>query len=432
MTMSAAPPTTGSSSPTHELPLDETGLPTTHPFDPSVLAHPFEFDRVLRREAPVHRDATTGLFLVSSYEYVVEALKDYETYSNKFIMAMGGGGAAADPEMAEIMQTGYPPVDTMLTADPPEHKRFRGLVNKAFTPRRVRAIADRIEAISSELIDAFSARGRVELKAEFAGPLPLTVIADQLGVPREDMGRFRKWSDGFVAQLGGMADRETVLASQRLIVEFQHYFAEKLEEVKRNPGENILSDLVRARLEGERPLDTPESLSILQQLLVAGNETTANSIVEGILLLVQNPDQLAAVRAEPGLIPNLVEEVLRLSSPTQNMWRVVTRDTELGGVKLPKNSMAMLRFGSANRDAGRFPDPDRFDVRRENAAEHLAFGHGIHFCIGAILARKEMEIAFRQLLERLDEVRLAPGAELHYEPNMLLRGLESLQLEFRS
>ena len=403
-----------------------------HPFDPSVLSHPFEFDRALRRNAPVHRDATTGLFLVSTYEHVVEVLKDFETYSNKFIMAMGGGGAAADPEMAEIMKTGYPPVDTMLTADPPEHKRFRGLVNKAFTPRRVRAIAPRIEAISAELIDAFADRGQVELKAEFAGPLPLAVIADQLGVPRKDMARFRKWSDGFVAQLGGMADRETVLASQRLIVEFQHYFAERLDEVRRDPGENILSDLVRARLEGERPLDTAESLSILQQLLVAGNETTANAIAEGMLLLIQNPDQLAAVRAEPGLIPNLVEEVLRLSSPTQNMWRVVTRDTELAGVELPKGSMAMLRFGSANRDAAKFPDPDRFDVHRENAAEHVAFGHGIHFCIGAILARKEMEIAFRQLLERLEDLRLAPGAQLHYEPNMLLRGLESLKLEFRS
>jgi cytochrome P450 len=409
-----------------------TALPAVHPFDPSVLSNPFEFDSALRREAPVHRDATTGLFLVSTYDLVVEVLKDYETYSNKFIMAMGGGAAAADPEMAEIMKTGYPPVDTMLTADPPEHRRFRGLVNKAFTPRRVRAIADRIESISAELIDGFATRGRVELKAEFAGPLPLTVIADQLGVPREDMDRFRRWSDGFVAQLGGMADRETVLASQRLILEFQHYFAERLEEIKRDPGENILSDLVRARIEGERPLDTPESLSILQQLLVAGNETTANSITEGMLLLVQNPDQLAAVRAEPELIPNLVEEVLRLSSPTQNMWRVVTRDTELGGVTLPKGSMAMLRFGSANRDATRFPDPERFDVRRENAAEHVAFGHGIHFCIGAILARKEMEVAFRQLLERLEDLRLAPSAEIHYEPNMLLRGLGSLELEFRS
>ena len=151
-----------------------------------------------------------------------------------------------------------------------------------------------------------------------------------------------------------------------------------------------------------------------------------------MLLLVQNPDQLDAVRAEPELIPNLVEEVLRLSSPTQNMWRVVTRDTELGGVALPKGSMAMMRFGSANRDDMKFKDPDRFDVRRENAPEHVAFGHGIHFCIGAMLARKEMEISFRQLLERLDDIRLAPGAELRYPPNMLLRGLESLKLEFRA
>jgi cytochrome P450 len=185
-------------------------------------------------------------------------------------------------------------------------------------------------------------------------------------------------------------------------------------------------------VEGERPLDVAESLSILQQLLVAGNETTANATAEGMLLLARNPDQLERVVAEPGLVPNLVEEVLRLSSPTANMWRVATRDAELGGVEIPKGSFVLLRYASANRDESRFPDPDRFDAGRANAGEHLAFGHGIHFCLGAPLARKEMQVAYRVILGRLTDIRLARGApEPRYVPNVLLHGLEELPLEFR-
>jgi cytochrome P450 len=218
----------------------------------------------------------------------------------------------------------------------------------------------------------------------------------------------------------------------RLIVEFQHYFAAKLEERRKEPREDIISDVVHAQVEDERPLDVPECLSILQQLLVAGNETTGNAIAEGMLLLVRNPEQLARVCADPGLVPNLVEEVLRLATPTVNMWRVVIRDTELAGVTIPKGSFALLRYASANRDESRFPDPDRFDVTRANAGEHLAFGHGIHFCLGAALARAEMAVAFRTLLARLEDWRLDPDAPApRHKPNVLLRGLEALPLRFR-
>jgi cytochrome P450 len=186
-------------------------------------------------------------------------------------------------------------------------------------------------------------------------------------------------------------------------------------------------------MDGERPLDVAESLSILQQLLVAGNETTGSAIAEGMWLLVQNPVELARVEADPGLVPNLVEEVLRLATPTANMWRVVTRDTELAGVAIPKGSFALLRYASANRDEAHFPDPDRFDVTRANAGEHLAFGHGIHFCLGAALARAEMAVAFRTLLARLADWRLDPQApEPRHKPNALLRGLEALPLRFRA
>jgi len=409
-------------------------LAKTHPFDPAVLESPWDYYRQLRAEAPVFRDPFTGIFHVASYARVLEVLRDFETFSNRFAPAMGGGTLseiAADPELAAMAEKSYPGVDTMLTADPPEHKRFRGLVNKAFTPRRVDGLEAGIARLADELIDRFADAGRFEVLSQFSVLLPLMVIADQLGVPRADLPKFKRWTDGFTAQLSGLAQGEDAREAVRRIFEFQQYFAARVEAAKQAPREDIISDLVRARLEGERPLDMPETLSILQQLLVAGNDTTASAIAEGLLLLVQHPDQLRLVREDPSLVPNLVEEVLRLSTPTTSMWRKAKRDAVLGGVAIPAGSMLLLRFASANRDEAHFRDPDRFDVRRANAAEHLAFGHGIHFCLGAMLARKEMQVAFRALLARLEGFRLAPGQpEPRHKPSVLLRGLVELQLEF--
>jgi cytochrome P450 len=409
-------------------------LAKTHPFDPAVLASPFEYYRALRAEAPVYRDPFTGIHHVASYDLVLAVLRDFETYSSRFAPAMGGAALtqlADDAELAALAAKSYPPVDTMLTADPPEHRRFRGLVNKAFTPRRVDDLESGVTALAGELIDRFAADGRFEVLAQFSVPLSLTVIADQLGVPRADLAKFKRWTDGFTAQLSGLAFGEDAKEAARRIFEFQHYFAERVEAARRAPREDILSDLVRARLEGERPLDMPETLSILQQLLVAGNETTAAAIAEGLLLLVRQPDQLRLVREDASLIPNLVEEVLRLATPTASMFRKVARDAVLGGVAVPAGSMLLLRFASANRDENHFPDADRFDVRRANAADHLSFGHGIHFCIGAALARREMQVAFRALLGRLDGFRLSPGhPEPRHKPSVLLRGLAELHLDF--
>lgn len=380
----------------------------------------------------MHRDPHTGIFLVSTYALVQRAARDWETFSNRFGAVMMAGAGPPPPEVLEVVKEAYPPVDTMLTADPPAHHRFRKLVNKAFLPRRVDALEPHAEAIAHRLVDGFVAEGRVELVGRFAQPLPLTLIAEQLGVPREELPTFRRFTDGFVAQLGGMADAQGQLEAARLIVEFQRYFAARLEERRRDPQDDILSDLVHARVEGERPLDVPEMLSILQQILVAGNETTASAIAEGVRLLIEHPETRALVRREPERIPDLVEEVLRLATPTANMWRIASRDTELGGVAIPEGAILLLRYGSANRDEAVFPDPDRFDLRRPNAGEHLAFGSGVHFCLGARLARMEMRVAFRALLARLDDWALDPAAPPpRPRPNVLLRGLGALPLTFR-
>jgi cytochrome P450 len=408
-------------------------LADVHPFDPAILEAPWSYYRQLRAEAPVYQDPHTGIFHIASYELVLEALKNHGVYSNRFAPSMGGSlaGDSPDPELQELAERAYPAVDTMLTADPPEHKRFRGLVNKAFTPRRVDRIAAGIETLADELIDAFEPDGECEVVSQFAVQLPLTVIADQLGVPRSDLAQFKRWTDGFTAQLSGLASGEDAVEAVKRILEYQQYFAARLEECRAAPRDDIISDLVRARIDGERPLDVAESLSIIQQLLVAGNETTAASIAEGLLLLIQNPDQLAIVREDPEVIPNLVEEVLRLTSPTANMWRKAKKASVLGGVEIPEDSMILLRYASANRDEKRFEDPDRFDVRRHNAGEHLAFGHGVHFCLGAMLARKEMDLAFRKLLGRLDGLRLAPGhGAPRHKPSVLLRGLAELHIAF--
>jgi cytochrome P450 len=235
-----------------------------------------------------------------------------------------------------------------------------------------------------------------------------------------------------VAQLSGVASLTGQVAAARLIVEFQHYFAARIEERRRQPHDDIISDIVHAQALDERSLDVTEMLSILQQLLVAGNETTASAIVEGLWLLIQHPEQLARVQRTPALIPNLVEEVLRLATPTANMWRLCTQDSEIEGTKIPAGSMCMVRFAAANRDPVQFPDPERFDVGRVNAAEHLAFGMGIHHCLGAALARKEMNVAFRTLLRRLDGLALDASAPApRHKPSILLWGFDSLPITFR-
>jgi len=400
------------------------------PLDADVLKCPHQYNARMRSEAPIYRCPHTGMFFVFDYDTIRRIAGDPETFSNKFGGAMRVSGDV-DPRLVEIRNTGYPAVDTMLTEDPPVHRRYRGLVNQAFTARRVATLEGDIENIANALIDVFVDAGRVELVSAFCGPLPLTVIADQLGVPRTDLPLFNAWSDAFVAQLSRMATPDEELAAAKLIVQFQHYFAAKLDERRRDKRDDIISDIVHARLEGERPLDTAESLSIIQQLLVAGNETTTSAIAEGVLLLIQHPEQLAKLRADATLVPNLVEEVLRLSTPTANMWRVCTKDTEVNGTRIPAGSLIQLRYASADRDERVFDSPQAFDVTRRNARANVAFGYGVHMCIGASLARKEMEVAFRVLLERLGDVALdCPEGDLVYPPNVLLRGLAALPIRF--
>jgi cytochrome P450 len=405
-------------------------LAASTPISPEVLACPHAYNDRLRKEAPVYACPHTGIVFVSDHETVCRIAKDHQTFSNRFGRAMRSEGEV-DPRIVEAQRGGYPPVDTMLTQDPPLHRRYRGMVNEAFTARRVATLEPYIDRLCNDLIDSFADAGHCEFVSAFAERVPMTVIADQLGVPLADYDLFKSWSDAFVAQLSRQATLDEEVAAVRLIVEFQHYFAAKIEERRADRRDDIISDIVHARFENERPLDVPEMLSILQQLLVAGNETTTHCIAEGVLLLIEHPEQHALLKAQPELVPNFTEEVLRLASPTANMWRVATRDTSINGVPVAENGLVQLRFSSADRDERVFDEPHRLDVRRSNVRSHIAFGHGVHMCIGASLARGEMNTAFRVLLERLDDFALdCPRDALVYAPNVLLRGVSTLPIRF--
>jgi cytochrome P450 len=404
-------------------------------FDPALLQDPYPYFRRLRAEAPVFRDPKTGIVSVSTYDLIQKVNTQPRLFSNDFSEQLRSGGATAmDPDELAILGQGVLVKNTMLTADPPAHTRYRKLAMKAFTYKRVEAMSGYIAEVTNALIGGFVKDGACEFKSAFANLLPMTVIADALGVPRADMDRFRLWSDAFVVQLGGVSDKHARLDAARKIVEFQNYFIEKIEEKRKAPSDDVTSALVHADLaeEGDpRKMDYAELLSILQQLLVAGNETTAHSLTAGLYFLIRHPEALQRVLQDQAAIPNFVEETLRFLTPTNNMWRLVTADTELGGVPLKKNDLVLLRYGSGNRDDTHFPEADRFDIARENAKSHLAFGSGIHSCLGAQLARKEIMTAFPILLERLGNIRLAhTGESLRYNPNILLRGVLELHIEF--
>jgi len=394
---------------------------------PESIENPYELYEFLRDESPVHWDAKLEVFLVSRYDDVVSVLRDAETFSS----SVGAMTRAPAPEAIEIIARGLPPVNTLITGDPPDHTRYRSLVARAFTSRRVERLRDHVTEIAHELIDEFCDAGEVELLSRFAAPLPLTVIAEQLGVPRSRIGDFKRWSDAFMDFIGGLASDERSVECARQIMECQRYFSGRIEEYRSDPQDDMLGVLLRAKLNGERPLNDAEMASILQQFMLAGNETSTAAIAATQRHLLDQPEVLAELRRDRSLVPQVCEEIFRLESPVQNMFRLSTRDTEIAGVEIPARTKIGVMFGAANRDPRAFPDPERIDPRRPNIREHLAFGYGNHYCIGAGLARLEGCVALEALLDRLKNLRFAPGRnDFRHNPMFIARGLRELHLEF--
>jgi len=411
--------------------------------DPTLVRCPFPLYELLREQAPVTRDDRLGAYVVTRYEDIVEVLRDTATFSSAAASGPSSVSGLAKRILADESQPeqlraraerrlkiAASPV--LLFTDPPLHKRQRTLVSAAFSARRVKLLEPDVRRLTHELIDAFIGAGEVELVGQFSIQLPMTVIAVLLGVPPTHMTTFKRWSNAFTAGVGSVEQSPAELAEIFAEVDaFYDYFTAQIERRRIAPEDDLLTDLVAARMDGEAPLTLDEMLQMLVQFLVAGNETTTNSITSLMLRLGQDPALADRVRANPALIPALVEELLRVEAPVQGMFRVATADATVGGVAVPAGEMVWLVYGSANLDPTVFADPGSLDLDAERPA-HLSFARFEHFCLGASIARLELRIATELLLERLDDIRLAcPADEVPYHRSFVLRGPAALPLTFR-
>ena len=382
-------------------------------FSDETRRNPYPLYEQLRSTSPVLRNAHSDFWMVFDYEGVWRALNDPATFSSR--AAPPGGGA----------------LDWFIFFDPPRHTKLRALVSQAFTPRSVANLEPRIRDISRHLLDRVIERGEMDLAADYAVLLPMTVIAEMLGIPAADRSQLRLWADTLLNMIytvtggaeGARAVEEAIAAS----VEMSDYLARELAERRARPRDDLLTRLVGAEVDGER-LSEKEILNFFQLLLLAGSETTTNLINNAILCFLEHPDQLDRLRAAPDLLPSAIEEVLRYRSPLQAVFRQTTRDVAMGGAVIPGGKLVMAMVGSANRDPRQFRDPDRFDITRE-PNPHVAFGHGPHFCLGAPLARLEARVALPDLLERLEN--LAPASDQPWEPRRAFHVLGPSRLPLR-
>jgi cytochrome P450 len=388
-------------------------------FGPKMLVDPYPYYARLRSADPVHWADQFGGWVLTRYADVITVLRSPAASADRTPVAR----QRVDPEFRALYDVrSY----SMLNADAPRHTRLRLLVNKAFTPRTVEELAPFVRSFVDQVLDAAQARGRMDVIADLAFPLPATVIAELLGVPPEDRDRFKQWSDDSTAAVGNLPSNlspDVLRKSVTAMEELQTYFRGIIDRRRAEPRDDLLSALVKAREEGDR-LSDEELLANSMLLLNAGHETTTNLIGNGTLALLRHPDQMRRLRDDPSLIPAGVEELLRYDSPVQFTSRVVKADMEVGGKVLRAGQAVLLLLGAANRDPEQFPDPDRLDVGRPDN-KHIAFGLGPHFCLGAPLARLEGHLVFEALLRRTPGMRL-DGPPPRYRQNFNLRGLESL------
>jgi cytochrome P450 len=326
----------------------------------------------------------------------------------------------------EILAEGHPEVPALLNQDPPEHRRTRDLVAKTFSPRRIAGLEPRIAAIVTGLLDAVERRGAADLVAELATPLPLQVICELIGLPAEDAPRIGAWTGQLALLTSFGATPEEQRAAARQSVAFERYLAAAVADRRAAGRDDLLTDLIRVRADGAAPLTDAEIISLLITMVFAGHETTANLIASSLVLLLHRPELWAAAGDDPDLVAEVMEETLRVDAPVQGMFRRAVFDVQIGGVTIPAGEQVFALFASANRDGAVFDRPDEFDAGRSDKERHLAFGRGIHFCLGAALARMQAQTALRMLRDRLPAVHLDPDFQIPYVPNLLHRGPRTL------
>jgi cytochrome P450 len=404
--------------------------------DPQVTSCPFGYYKAMRSQDPVHFDEKIRTYIVSRHEDILKALAQPLVFSSGLGFKAQNRQAYEDEIEEYYRSHGVPKLEHIVTSDPPYHTRIRSLMDKAFTAHRVASMESYINEVANELIDGFVEEGRVDFVERFAVPFPLFIIADQLGIARSDFKAFRRWSDATVEPGGRQLSKERVWWCAEQTVEMWNYLKKATDARRASPQDDMISDLVHARIDDpDNPELSPmELFQVIRALLVAGNETTTTAIGNGLLILTRNPGLIQKLRAADGddkTFSRMSEEILRLESPVQGLPRVTTEDTVLGGVPIPKGSLVFLGYASANRDDAKFESADDFSLERRNVGHHLAFGSGIHRCIGAMLARMEIKVSMRQIIRRLDNIRLAvPENELTYGHSMLVRSLVSLPVTF--
>jgi len=410
-------------------PASPASSPTPNPLqNPAFLANPYALYAALRQANPVFRapipvETGAGVYVLTRHADVESVLRDAEHRFSVQRRRSDVFRLYADQLPAAILE-GPVGAGSMLLQDPPAHTRLRALVSNAFTPRRVSALAPRVDALVDELVSDALARGEVDWIHDLAEPLPAVVIAELLGVPPEDHRTFRGWSSRLIDGLpafGTPGSREAVASVVDTLVD---YLRRQIAARRKAPADDLLSALVEAR-DAKDALSEEELVATAFLLLLAGHETTTNLIGNGLLALLRSPEQLAWLRADPARrTENAVEELLRYDSPVQGTVRVATEDVEIGGQPVARGALVVCVIGAANRDPAVHPDPDRLDLAR-HPIRHLSFGFGTHFCLGASLARLEGRAVFRALAERTTRVELA-SETLSYRANPVLRGLRSL------
>ena len=401
-----------------EIPLEFNPLLQEFRQNPYPIYHQF------READPVHWSEMFGFWVCTRYDDIVAILRhsqasanprDWERFDD-YVEALGGTGPAGD------MQSRW-----MLLKNPPDHTRLRKLVTKAFTPRVVENMRPHVQDIVHDLLDAGQAKGSFDIIQDLAFPLPVIVIAELIGVPTQDREYFKDWTTALARSLDPVITPEIVQTADKATEDLIAYFTTLVAERRDSPQADLLSGLIAAEEEGDK-LDEDELLATAILLFAAGHETTMNLIGNGMLALFRNPDQMAKLQAEPALIKTAVEEFLRYDGSVQITARVALEDIEIGGKTIRKNQQALLLLGAANRDPAHFSDPDRLDITRQENP-HLTFGHGIHHCLGAPLARVEAQIAINSILHRMPDIHLSTD-QLEWRDMLTLRGLQALPVTF--
>ena len=415
---------------------------STQLFSPENLVDPYPAYKKLRDEAPVHFMPEMNLHVVTRYDLLREAIKRTDDFSSKYDQFLGGAQqmmfkTLSEEQQAEVMliteqMVEIPP--TMLTLDEPEHTQYRSLVSKLFTVSEVKKSEESVRAVINKNINAMKGRTAADFMGLFAGPVPLEIISDRLGIPDEDRGFFYEAAAAAAAGLKmAPVPPEVLIRRMQLGLDLQRLLIKLIEARRAEPREDMITILANSKLEVvDRQLTHGEILSVLNQFLVAGHETTTSTFGWGMLALCDNPAIQEQIRGDEKRVKTFIEEVLRIEAPVQGLPRLVAKDTELGGYPLKKGDMMMLRYGAANRDERQFANPDSVDVDREKAGMQMAFGSGVHHCIGAPLARQELNIGFYQLVEhftdfQLDSSKGRPVAD----PSFILRGLPQLHVNYK-